>query len=238
MTQNTGLGLCEHPGDGRPEPEQPGRRQQDEPSLHRVHARARKPRDLPMIARLKVVGPCNENRQVATAEVVSIDPVPVFPVTSARAMPTQQANADLRSREYLTPAEIEKLIKAGRQAPLSQGLFAVVSAAKMLRRPKERAFLEEGRTHQRRETRNVRYRHASGCRFGRACPACCFEQRRACAKEIRHGRHRHRDQDREHYALFGTCFRLWRDRKVPAGLFRQDQRRRRHQREKNQLHLL
>ena len=40
MTQNTGLGLCEHPGDGRPESEQPGRRQQDEPSFHRVHARS------------------------------------------------------------------------------------------------------------------------------------------------------------------------------------------------------
>jgi hypothetical protein len=26
-------------------------------------------------------------------------------------MPTRQPNADLRSREYLTPAEIEKLIK-------------------------------------------------------------------------------------------------------------------------------
>ena len=35
-----GLGLCEHPGDGRPESEQPGRRQQDEPSFHRVHARS------------------------------------------------------------------------------------------------------------------------------------------------------------------------------------------------------
>ena len=47
-----------------------------------------------MIARLKLVEPCNENRQVA---------------------PGGAANADLRSREYLTPAEIEKLIKAAKE---------------------------------------------------------------------------------------------------------------------------
>jgi integrase len=48
---------------------------------------------------LRLVVPCNENRQVAGV------------------MPTRQPNADVRSREYLTPAEIEKLIvaaKAGR----------------------------------------------------------------------------------------------------------------------------
>jgi integrase len=50
----------------------------------------------------------------AEAEVVSIAPVPVFPATGARPMPTRQANADLRSREYLTPAEIEKLMKAAK----------------------------------------------------------------------------------------------------------------------------
>ena len=47
-----------------------------------------------MIARLKLVEPCNENRQVAPGRV---------------------ANADMRAREYLTPAEIEKLIKASKQ---------------------------------------------------------------------------------------------------------------------------
>jgi integrase len=47
-----------------------------------------------MIAQLKLVKPCNENRQVAPGRV---------------------ANAEMRAREYLTPAEIEKLIKAARQ---------------------------------------------------------------------------------------------------------------------------
>jgi hypothetical protein len=41
-----------------------------------------------MIVNLKLVAPCNENRQVAPGRV---------------------ANADMRPREYLTPAEIEKL---------------------------------------------------------------------------------------------------------------------------------
>ena len=47
-----------------------------------------------MNARLKLVEPGNENRQV---------------------MPVRPANADLRSREYLTPAEIERLLKAARE---------------------------------------------------------------------------------------------------------------------------
>jgi integrase len=46
-----------------------------------------------MIAQLKLVEPCNENRQVAPGRV---------------------ANADMRGREYLTPAEIERLIKAAK----------------------------------------------------------------------------------------------------------------------------
>ena len=46
-----------------------------------------------MIARLKVITPNNENRQV---------------------VPTRSRNADLRSREYLTVAEVEKLMKAAR----------------------------------------------------------------------------------------------------------------------------
>jgi integrase len=46
-----------------------------------------------MLAPLRLVAPRNENRQVA---------------------PGRQANADLRPREYLTAAEIEKLIKAAR----------------------------------------------------------------------------------------------------------------------------
>jgi type 1 fimbriae regulatory protein FimB/type 1 fimbriae regulatory protein FimE len=47
-----------------------------------------------MNAHLKLVDPCNVNGQV---------------------MPVRPSNADLRSREYLTPAEIEKLIKAARE---------------------------------------------------------------------------------------------------------------------------
>jgi len=49
-----------------------------------------------MIAHLKLIEPCNENRQVEP-------------------MPRRVANAEMRSREYLTPAEIEKLIKAARE---------------------------------------------------------------------------------------------------------------------------
>jgi type 1 fimbriae regulatory protein FimB/type 1 fimbriae regulatory protein FimE len=49
-----------------------------------------------MISHLKLVEPCNENRQVEPS------------------MPTRAPNAELRSREYLTPAEIEKLMKAAR----------------------------------------------------------------------------------------------------------------------------
>jgi integrase len=55
-----------------------------------------------MIARLKLVEPRNENRQVKADQ--------------ARDMPTRPPNADLRSREYLTPAEIEKLIKAAKDS--------------------------------------------------------------------------------------------------------------------------
>jgi len=49
-----------------------------------------------MISHLKLVKPCNENRQVE---------------------PTLRrvTNAEMRSREYLTPAEIEKLIKAAKE---------------------------------------------------------------------------------------------------------------------------
>jgi len=47
-----------------------------------------------MISHLKLVKPCNENRQVA---------------------PDRVPNAEMRSREYLTPAEIEKLIKAAKE---------------------------------------------------------------------------------------------------------------------------
>jgi integrase len=52
-----------------------------------------------MIARLKLIEPCNENRQV------DVD----------QARPTRLPNAEMRSREYLTPAEIEKLIKAAKE---------------------------------------------------------------------------------------------------------------------------
>jgi integrase len=46
-----------------------------------------------MIAQLRVIEPRNENRSVA---------------------PGRQSNADLRPREYLTPAEVEKLMKAAK----------------------------------------------------------------------------------------------------------------------------
>jgi hypothetical protein len=49
-----------------------------------------------MIARMKLVESCNENRQVEPAT------------------PRRLTNAEMRSREYLTPAEIEKLIKAAK----------------------------------------------------------------------------------------------------------------------------
>jgi integrase len=49
-----------------------------------------------MMARLTLVEPCNENRQVE------------------RQAPGRVTNAEMRSREYLTPAEIEKLIKAAK----------------------------------------------------------------------------------------------------------------------------
>src|SRR5262245_11249582 len=56
-----------------------------------------RPRDFPMIAHLKLVEPCNENRQVE------------------QQAPGRVTNAEMRSREYLTPAEIEKLIKAAKE---------------------------------------------------------------------------------------------------------------------------
>ena len=46
-----------------------------------------------MNTRLRLVEPCNENRSVA---------------------PGRASNASLRPREYLTPAEVEKLIKAAK----------------------------------------------------------------------------------------------------------------------------
>src|SRR6516165_10016554 len=52
---------------------------------------------------LLLITPSNENRSVAADRVVP-----------ARAVPVRPANAELRTREYLTPAEVEKLIKAAR----------------------------------------------------------------------------------------------------------------------------
>jgi integrase len=61
---------------------------------------------------LRLIEPCNENRQV-TAEAD-----PPAPRNGAgrwrRAMPARQPNAEMRTREYLTPAEIEKLLKAAK----------------------------------------------------------------------------------------------------------------------------
>ena len=50
-----------------------------------------------MIAQLKLVELCNENRQVE------------------QQAPGRVTNAEMWSREYLTPAEIEKLIKAAKE---------------------------------------------------------------------------------------------------------------------------
>jgi len=83
-----------------------------------------------MIARLKLVEPCNENRQVDTAEVVSIAPAhDDRALIGARAMPTRQPNADLRSREYLAPAEIERLIKAAKDGRWGQRDASLVIVA-------------------------------------------------------------------------------------------------------------
>src|SRR6516165_8087953 len=60
-----------------------------------------------MIAHLKLVEPCNENRQVDTE-------APRPRQRRRRIVPSRPANAELRSREYLTPAEIEKLMKAAK----------------------------------------------------------------------------------------------------------------------------
>jgi hypothetical protein len=52
-----------------------------------------------MGARLRVVEPSNENRSV----------------------PTRPSNAELRSREYLTAGEVEKLMKAARKRTVESG---------------------------------------------------------------------------------------------------------------------
>jgi hypothetical protein len=58
-------------------------------------------------------------------------------------MPTRPANADLRSREYLTPAEIEKLIKAAKEGrwPLHDATLIIVAYRHGLR-AKEACELE------------------------------------------------------------------------------------------------
>jgi integrase len=53
-----------------------------------------------MKSHLKLVEPCHENRQVEADQAPN--------------MPSRPRNSALRSREYLTPAEIEKLIKAAK----------------------------------------------------------------------------------------------------------------------------
>src|SRR6516225_5931624 len=58
---------------------------------------------MPAKPALVLVTPSNENRSVQTS-----------PIVPTRAMPTRPANAELRTREYLTPAEVEKLIKAAK----------------------------------------------------------------------------------------------------------------------------
>jgi integrase len=61
-----------------------------------------------MIAHLKLVEPCNENRQVEP---------------TLRRLP----NAEMRKREYLTPAEIEKLIKAAKEGGLRDVCLVIVA---------------------------------------------------------------------------------------------------------------
>ena len=58
---------------------------------------------MPVKPALVLVTPSNENRSVRADLVVT-----------TRAMPTRPANVELRTREYLTPAEVEKLIKTAR----------------------------------------------------------------------------------------------------------------------------
>ena len=60
--------------------------------IHFSASRSLAPRDLPITAKLRLIEPCNDNRKVLR----------------------RGTNAELRSREYLTPAEIEKLIKAAK----------------------------------------------------------------------------------------------------------------------------
>jgi integrase len=85
-----------------------------------------------MKPQLRVVAPSNENRQVASNQVISV-----------RVMPTRQPNADLRSREYLTPAEIEKLLKAAKAGRWSlRDATLVMVAYRHGLRAKEAAGLE------------------------------------------------------------------------------------------------
>ena len=58
------------------------------------------------------------------------------------------------------------------------------------------------------------------------------------AEEVRRGRLRYRDQDRQHQSLLGQRLRLWRDRQDDRGLLQDGQRRRRHQRPQDHLHHL
>jgi integrase len=82
-----------------------------------------------MIAHLKLVEPCDENRQVG--------------VDQARDMPIRLPNAELRSREYLTPAEIEKLLKAAKAGRWSlRDTTLVMVAYRHGLRAKEAAELE------------------------------------------------------------------------------------------------
>ncbi len=64
-----------------------------------------------MIARLQLVEPCNENRQVGEPIIRRV------------------SNAEMRSREYLTASEIEKLIKAAKDGRWGQRDAALILVA-------------------------------------------------------------------------------------------------------------
>ena len=98
--------------------------------------------------------------------------------------------------------------KEAAPAALPQGLSVVPVSGEMVsfrRQSKELSVQESRDTHRRHidneGERNARYRHSPGHCFDRACPVRRLFDRRARAEEIRHRRHRHRNQDRQHHAL-------------------------------------
>ena len=135
------------------------------------------------------------------------------------------------------PAHIESPLR-----PRSQGAFSCWQAAKGIQCAPRAAKRSRSRTvthsHDLREIKMPAIPIATGEPFGRRRSARRDQQRRARAEEIRHRRHRYRNQDRQHHALQRTCLRLRRDRQDRRGLLQEDQRRGRHQRPQDQFHQL